>query len=363
MLNSTTLEVAIGMALVYLLLSLFCTAINEGIAGILGSRAKNLEKGIKSLFTDGLRTKETNDGTGGSTLAVTLAEAIYDHGLVQSLYRSTANERAAKWYKKLGSDLPSYIPSRIFASALLDVIFSVNKTTASRANTIAGSDAATPPVPLSPAVLPSDLSTMLSTLEDLPDSKGKQAIMTLVKQTEGDIVKLREAFENWYDDGMDRVAGWYKRKTQLVLFIVGLIIAVSLNVDSISIGRTLWMNPALRSYAVISAEQYAKENSKTLPSVSASRDLSALQSLALPIGWNTSKYPWMEEHGAGATYSQSFSTFNLLFVITGWLLTAVAMTLGAPFWFDTLNQFMVVRSTIKPREKSEVEGSKDSKSK
>jgi hypothetical protein len=361
MFNSTTLEVAIGMALIYLLLSLFCTAINEGIAGILGSRAKNLENGIKSLFTEGLKTAAKNHDTGASTPAVTLAEAIYDHGLVQSLYRSTPIERAAKWYARLGSDLPSYIPTRIFASALLDVIFSVNKTITSPVIAVGGSDATTPTVPLPPAALPSDLSTMLSTLEDLPDSKGKQAIITLVKQSGGDIVKLRQALENWYDDGMDRVAGWYKRKTQLVLFFIGLIIAVCLNVDSITIGRTLWVSPALRSYAVTTAEQYANEKSKTLPSADAPRDLSVLQSLALPVGWNTSKYPWMEERGAGATYSQSFSFSNLLFVLVGWLLTAIAMTLGAPFWFDTLNQFMVVRSTIKPREKSEVEGSKDSK--
>jgi hypothetical protein len=39
MLKSTTLEVTIGMALTYLLLSLRCTAIKKGIAGILGSRA------------------------------------------------------------------------------------------------------------------------------------------------------------------------------------------------------------------------------------------------------------------------------------------------------------------------------------
>jgi hypothetical protein len=48
-----------------------------------------------------------------------------------------------------------------------------------------------------------------------------------------------------------------------------------------------------------------------------------------------------------------------VFGLAGWLLTAIAMTLGAPFWFDTLNKFMVVRSTIKPEEKSGVEPSKD----
>lgn len=45
--------------------------------------------------------------------------------------------------------------------------------------------------------------------------------------------------------------------------------------------------------------------------------------------------------------------------IFGWLLTAVAVSLGAPFWFDTLNKLVVVRSTVKPKEKSAEEASKD----
>ncbi len=349
MLNSTTLEVAIGMALVYLLLSLFCTAINEAIAGILGSRAKNLEKGIKSLFTDGLKTRENTSSDGKTIPAVALAEAIYDHGLVQSLYRSTASERPSSWYNKRGSNLPSYIPARIFSSALFDLLFAGNGSSAASAT--AGPSG--------------NLSTMLSMLEDLPPSKGKQAIQTLVNQAGGDIAKTRQAFETWYDDGMDRASGWYKRRTQLALFLIGLIVAVSLNVDSITIGRTLWVSPALRSYSVAAAEQYATDKSKTntLPDKNAAEDLSVLKSLALPIGWDTKKYPWMAETGQGADYTQSFSIANLVFVIAGWLLTAIAMTLGAPFWFDTLNRFMVVRSTIKPREKSGVEGSKDAQSK
>jgi hypothetical protein len=53
-------------------------------------------------------------------------------------------------------------------------------------------------------------------------------------------------------------------------------------------------------------------------------------------------------------------SFHLLFLHgIGWLITAAAISLGAPFWFDTLNRFMVVRSTVKPKEKSPEEGSKD----
>jgi hypothetical protein len=43
----------------------------------------------------------------------------------------------------------------------------------------------------------------------------------------------------------------------------------------------------------------------------------------------------------------------------GWLVTALAIMLGAPFWFDVLNKFVVVRSTVKPHEKSPEEASED----
>jgi hypothetical protein len=46
-------------------------------------------------------------------------------------------------------------------------------------------------------------------------------------------------------------------------------------------------------------------------------------------------------------------------MLLGWLLSAIAISLGAPFWFDALNKIMVVRSTVKPREKSRDESSKD----
>jgi stage V sporulation protein SpoVS len=339
MFNSTTLEVAIGMAFIYLLLSLFCTAFNEAIAAIFGSRARNLEKGIQCLFTDGLKSKAGDDGNGGVAPAITLTEAIYDHGLVQSLYRSTASEQVTGLLSRLGTNLPSYISSRTFSSALLDVLFP--ETTAVDGN-------------------PNNLAGMLAELEKLPDSKAKQAICALVKQAGGDMAVTRRSLEAWFDDGMDRAAGWYKRKTQFVLFAIGLVIAVGLNVDSIAIGRTLWISPALRSYSVAAAEQYARTQGAITPR--ASDDLSELESLSLPIGWNPAKYPWMETRTVGTSSSQQFSKSRLLIVLTGWFLTAIAMTLGAPFWFDLLNQIMVIRSTIKPQEKSSSEASKDPQS-
>jgi hypothetical protein len=36
----------------------------------------------------------------------------------------------------------------------------------------------------------------------------------------------------------------------------------------------------------------------------------------------------------------------------GLAITVFAISLGAPFWFDMLNKIMVIRSTVKPKEKS-----------
>jgi hypothetical protein len=366
MLNSTTLEVAIGMALVYLLLSLFCTAIREAVAGVLGSRAKNLERGIVSLFTEASLAGRDSDGVplkdaeGKLIPGVSLATAIYDHGLVQSLYRSSEAKSLKRWWGG-GTKLPSYIPSRTFSTALFDILF--------RGATLTGA-AASAAIP----TVADPLHNMLTLLNDLPASKGKQAILSLVAQAEGDIAKTRKAFETWYEDGMDRAAGWYKRKTQLVLFILGVLIAAGLNVDSFAVGRTLWNNPALRSYTVAAAEQYAKTHNGIPASQAASLDLSRLESLSLPIGWNGQEHTWHRKRNpvdaarnTGGSASEDFGAgqdsrrIYWPFAIGGWLLTAIAMTVGAPFWFDLLNQFMVIRSTIKPSEKSGTESSKDPK--
>jgi hypothetical protein len=62
------------------------------------------------------------------------------------------------------------------------------------------------------------------------------------------------------------------------------------------------------------------------------RELHNLANAGMPIG----NHP----KAAGAN---SFSK------LLGWLITGLAVTLGASFWFDLLSKFMTVRSTIKPK--------------
>lgn len=98
MFGSAVLDTAIGLAFLYLLLSLLVTGINELIEAWLRNRAKDLERGLHELIG--------GDGQ--------LLHRVYGHPILFGLFRGVPGES--------GTQLPSYIPSRSFALALMDLI-------------------------------------------------------------------------------------------------------------------------------------------------------------------------------------------------------------------------------------------------
>jgi hypothetical protein len=296
MFGSNILDVAIGVVFLFLLLSLICSAANELIEGMLKKRSKDLEKGITELLGD--------DSTGS------FVSKIYDHGLVNGLYRgnyaSTPKRR-----------LPSYIPARNFALALISIAKDTTNT----------------------AALPKNVKSVLDSFE---------------KTAANDAVQLQKSVEEWYNSAMDRVSGWYKRRTQIFLFFLGCAIAILVNADCVQYARRLSSDSSLRQGVVAMAEATAKsdrtKNDDIEPVEKIETQIKVLGGIGLPIGWGDGHYQHSVEGGLEAAHDH----------LIGWLLTALAVSLGAPFWFDTLNKIMVVRSTVKPHEKSREEGSKDS---
>jgi hypothetical protein len=279
MFGSTILDVAIGIVFIYLLVSLVISAINEFIAALLKSRAKNLAQGIQALLQDPSPTG--------------WAARLYQHPLVASL--STPNSK------------PSYIPSRTFALALLDLIA---PATTDGTRTLA------------------DLKTGLA---NLPGPL-QRTLTTLLEESQDDVERLKKQIEIWFNNGMDRVSGWYKRKTQWLQFFLGLSIVIILNIDSVHIGRALWaVNSPLRASLVESAKNFVAQPGGTSRSM---KDVAeAISTTSLPIGW--SEFPKPDQWPT---------------VVVGWLITAFAVSLGAPFWFDLLNKFVNVRASGKAPE-------------
>ncbi len=405
MLGSVVLDVAIGMAFVYLLLSLIASVTQEMLAALVQARAANLQRGLRSLLSgDSIEA--------GSTLV----DSLYNHGLIRGLYQDPAKDYPLKYATetsggKLGAWsrvrltlqrwvgiapplpiagisnpllLPAYIPARTFALTMIDLLNRDKFNGKSAVDNIR--------------------DFLTAHHAEFQHNKAVEALLTLVVDAEGSGEKLQTNLENWFNDGMDRVSGWYKKYTQKILLILGLLLAVAFNVNSVRIARTLWFDRDARQGMVNAASEYLKQHpgapAEKLPAngdqqaasgeqqagtadqkalsgdkqqasadkSSGGGDIKANMRLAvkafedvtreslLPVGWRHKP----GEYGHWAKAEPGWTKAVILFeTLAGWLITAAAISLGAPFWFDLLNKFMVVRSTIKPSEKSPVEKSKD----
>lgn len=313
MFGSSILEVTIGLALVYLLLSLICSALQESLEAWLKIRASNLERGLRELLQD-------RDGT-------QLLRDLYGHPLIYGLFRGDYDP--AKIRSKFTTNLPTYIPAANFAAALIDTIV--------RGPVQADPQKKDPP----PAgELSFDTLRAAVTNSDTLNAPIQRVLLLALDSANGDLAKAQANIEAWFNSVMERVSGWYKRRTQAVLLGIGLGVAVFLNVDTLKVASELYYNDALRAAAVAQAGAVTK--SETAPAPDAEGPLSKLDELKLPIGWQEyAKYPWHLKIREAVPVS-----------LLGWLLTAFAISFGAPFWFDLLNKLMVIRSTVKPGEKS-----------
>ncbi len=306
MFNLTILEVTIGLVFIYLLLSLVCTAVNEVIANVLSLRATNLEKWMQTVLGDALKGK------------------LYEHPLINTLR---------------GKKPPSYIPSNLFVLALLDV------TTPSD-------------------VMPSEgamneIKEALKTPDtDASAQNVKKLLLYLIEEAGGNFQKARENTEKWFNDAMDRVNGWYKRKMQWITLGVALVVSIGLNADTLTIADRLWNNAPLRSAVVAAAEEAAKKKAETPPAQDAATPSDEmakigqikkqLEELHVPIGWYDDLIPPSNETGKWVSK------------MIGWLFTAFAISLGAPFWFNMLDNLIKLRSSGKLPATGAVPGSEQS---
>lgn len=315
MFGSQVLEVSIGLVLVFLVFSIILTSARELWEGFLKSRAVDLEKALRELFKGG------NDE---------VLREFYDHPLIYSLYQGNFTPAVKPGTGSGGGGMglsahtgPSYIPSRNFALAVIDLMGTASKLSA------------------------------------LP---GVHQVFQQARQVSGDDMdRLRAELEAWYDGAMDRAAGWYRRRTQLWLFITSVVLSLVLNINAFTIARHLAVDKDAQAALVTAASRIpppaAGAEQPTPPPGDGTQLVTELYNAGLPIGWSKHTTALIVQRYEKAGVTRGF--LLTLEVILGYLTVGLAGCLGAPFWFDVLNKLMVIRSTVKPKEKSPVEPSKD----
>ncbi|MCC6929287.1 MAG: hypothetical protein IT359_09885 [Gemmatimonadaceae bacterium] len=325
MFGSEVLDVAIGLVVVYLLLSLFATAVREALESVFKTRAVFLETGVRELLDD-------RRGRG-------LSRQLYEHPLIASLYIGPydpasdpqAPADAPVRERLTGANLPTYIPAPSFAAALIDLMVR---------GPASGPDSELQRAPLT-------FDSLRTGVELIDSPHVRRALFLALDDAKGDLDRAKANIEQWFDRSMDRVSGWYRRRTHYWLLFIGVASTLALNVNTIAIAQHLARSKAARELVVgkasaIVADSLARAAAAGVPNAPTPIDptlahldarLTALAALELPIGW---------EHMAPVV-GPPFSWF--VQQVVGLLLTALAITLGAPFWFDALNKVMQVKTT------------------
>lgn len=299
MFDHIIVEVALGLAAVYLVFSLLCSTLVEFIAGLLSLRGKQLERGIRYL--------------------------VEDQGMSENLLQHPMLSKLSDKYRKA-----SYIPSENFRIALIDSL----------------------------QLYASDGKSLLDGISELPKGGLRQSLKAMWLDSNNDEQVFKDKIEAWFSGNMVRVSGWYKRQIQKVLLLVAFVLAAMMNIDSLRIARDIPQNNELRAEMVQQLPQLFKQkelfppqgliteaDSKALTDVELlkqryqllQKTTNDLEALELPIGWQ----------GFGFI-SQSFQWYDWLLMLLGWFISAFAASMGADFWFSSIGKVINLRSGGKP---------------
>jgi hypothetical protein len=383
-LSSPIIDLAIGLTFVFGVTAAFASLVTELIARFIGLRAAYLLSGLRELVDGGDSSTDLTDVTGDyqamrnliqpgsapaaqpsaepppaagqpsdqpvavkptSVTAALLGGPILGNqgvaGQISSRKLTLDPTTSTGQLPKMQADktkvggkwsqlrsLPSYISSKSFADAVIDLV-----------------------VPN-----PQGQTTMDAIEQGVqrlpPEMLFSQSLDALVKTADGDLGRFRTSVEQWYDDDMDRVSGWYKRHVAKITLAFGAIIVILLNLNALTIGRTLYTENAVSSaISAVAAKTTTCSGANADCLTNLEGQLSAAAAAGLPVGWgtvracrvSTARCNWLDERGIFSPYGSS--GWQLVIVLAGFLIMIMSLVPGAQFWFGLLTKLGTLRAT------------------
>jgi hypothetical protein len=215
------------------------------------------------------------------------ANAIYDDPLIKSL------GPFSKWFGT-GLQPPSYIEPQFFAR-VVSKLFGTDGS-AVKSNSV---------------------------IKDLKDAAPTAA------EFEAKIIE-------WFKAINDRQNGVYTRWSFLRLGIIGLAFAVAMDLDTVQIAGAIWANPDAANTIVAKLGEGIPSGSGDVTKLTPEQTKKLQDSIATAVGQLQPSYAWQKvPTGPKEWLSKAL----------GWLLTALATSLGAQFWFNILSEAMKLRAS------------------
>jgi hypothetical protein len=304
MLDSPIFDIIIGLSFLYFLLGLITSSLNELIQTRLNSRSKELHKAILNFLDRDWYN---------------IANKVIKSPYVRSI-------------SKTPDKFPSYIPAHSFAQSIIDVIKGAED-------------------------LPETIPEIRKQIRESKIIHGdvETWLLGMLDQSFDKVQDFYLNIETSYNEAMERVSEWYGKKVKKAIMLLGILISILLNIDTINITQTLWNNKemakTLSAMVAGSMENMDKSGSgfeikdakgKVLYSVeneqsgNISNVVAEIGELPIPIGWASDSFAFFREPGW---------QWTLLSMLAGWTINAMAIFLGAPFWFDLLSKVVNLRGS------------------
>ena len=286
----TILSVAIGIILVLLLMSILSSTVHDIISSMLSLRGRHLRKTLTDMLGE-------------------QTENFFSHPFFRQLIYADKNKNLVKPYS-----LPDWIDKETFSAILHDVLQDSG-----------------------------DGNNLAEKINKISDPNLKRLLEYLVRESDGTIGGLKAKLENWFEQVMERSSAFFARATKWRLFVIGLVMAALLNADTIHIYQALSTNPELREKIVQVADKLAAAD--TIPAIA--RDSSIKQTVANAQSFLSSQLGGLESP-LGLGWNEPDDKKSLpdwLVKLAGFLLTGIAVTFGASFWFDLLKKMLALRNS------------------
>jgi hypothetical protein len=293
------LEVVIGLVVVYYVLGMVVSTITQVVMESLETRGAALERYLKKI-------------AGDKVVDLTSLPQI----------RALQPIRYENWWSVFGASTEAKKLEKIPAPILVDAFFDMTGLTGVK------------------DVSAAELTNLIG---KLPDSEGKQAMLSWIQQDVTDINDLRHRTNAYFTGLMDQAAATFKANARSFVIIFSIAVTLLFGTDSIQLANELWKNSELRTIAAAQANAVAQQGGDNADLTSMINQLSAL---SLRIGW------WQTQALPQDATPLDMAKFLVLKFI-GLAITVAAVSQGSSFWYDILKK---VTGTSSPKISSDGSG-------
>jgi hypothetical protein len=352
------LDVVIGLTVVMLVVSLAVTLLTQFLTSLANTNGRMLKAGLARLIAQiDSRLAGASGVPKAGDLADELAEAILTHPMIGERFLGK---------QRLGSVVHRSELTRLlieFAIAPPDGTVVAAQLLKPATQTVLKQVLSDHGIPDPSATLKEIRIAELALEQSQPElANGLRHDIAILQKADTQFVAKINA---WFDQTIDRVSSVFTAHTRVITFACAVVVAVTLQLDTIAIMNGLWTSDDLRKEIVDEGISLAKKHTLQPGAVADSQSPSSTSTQTTA---STSSQLMSEAQMDQRTQDQAgrylnvlsqygvvaFPAFNSRQWLNHWSLTecpgiilsALLLSMGAPFWYSTLQTLIRMRSQI-----------------